>query len=54
MERRGRKEYIQILRLLENFSIAQVEAAIKQAFGIGALSFADYLPRFKGVCVKYS
>jgi transposase len=39
MERRGRKEYIQVLRLLENFSMAQVEAAIKQAFGLGALGF---------------
>lgn len=39
MERRGRKEYIQILRLLENFSMAQVEQAIKQAMGLGAVGF---------------
>jgi len=39
MEKRGRKEYIQVLRLLENFSMAQVETAIKQAFGLGALGF---------------
>lgn len=39
MEKRGRKEYIQILRLMENFSTAQVEAAIKQAFGLGVLGF---------------
>ena len=39
MDNRGRKEYIQILRLLENFSMAQVEAAIKQAFGLGTLGF---------------
>ena len=39
MERRGRKEYIQILRLLENFSMAQVEQAIKQAIGLGAVGF---------------
>jgi transposase len=39
MERRGRKEYIQVLRLLEHFSMAQVEHAIKQAIGLGALGF---------------
>src|SRR5680860_394534 len=39
MKRRGRKEYIQILRLLENFSMAQVEHAIKQAMGLGAVGF---------------
>ena len=39
MERRGRKEYIQVLRLLENFSLAQVEQAIKQAMGLGAVGF---------------
>ena len=39
MERRGRKEYIQVLRLLENFSMAQVEHAIKQAMGLGASGF---------------
>ena len=39
MERRGRKEYIQVLRLLENFSQAQVEQAIKQAMGLGVVGF---------------
>lgn len=39
MERRGRKEYIQILRLLENFSQVQVEQAIKQAMGLGTIGF---------------
>ena len=39
MERRGRKEYIQVLRLLENFSMAQVEHAIKQALSLGAMGF---------------
>lgn len=39
MERRGRKEYIQVLRLLENFSQTQVEQAIKQALSLGAISF---------------
>lgn len=39
MERRGRKEYIQVLRLLENFSQTQVEHAIKQAIGLGVIGF---------------
>jgi transposase len=39
MDRRGRREYIQVLRLLENFSMAQVERAIKQAISLGALGF---------------
>ncbi len=39
MERRGRKEYIQVLRLLENFSQVQVEQAIKQAMGLGVVGF---------------
>ena len=39
MEQRGRKEYIQVLRLLENFKMAQVEHAIKQAMNLGALGF---------------
>lgn len=39
MERRGRKEYIQVLRLLENFSLTQVEQAIKQAMGFGTIGF---------------
>jgi len=39
MERSGRKEYIQVLRLLENFSQVQVEQAIKQAVGLGVVGF---------------
>ena len=39
MERRGRKEYIQVLRLLENFTQTQVEHAIKQAIGLGVIGF---------------
>lgn len=39
MERRGRKEYIQVLRLIEIFSLSQVEQAILQALGLGAISF---------------
>ena len=31
MQTRGRREYIQVLRLLEHFSLTQVEHAIKQA-----------------------
>lgn len=39
MQTRGRREYIQVLRLLEHFSMAQVEHAIKQAIGLGVLGF---------------
>ena len=38
MAQRGRREYIQVLRLLEAFSLIQVEQAIKQAINLGALS----------------
>ena len=39
MDKRGRKEYIQVLRLLETFSIGQVEQAIGQAHHLGVLGF---------------
>jgi transposase len=39
MDKRGRREYIQVLRLLETFSIAQVEQAIVAAHGLGVISF---------------
>jgi hypothetical protein len=39
VDKRGRKEYIQVLRLLETFSIPQVEQAIGQAHHLGVLSF---------------
>lgn len=39
MDKRGRREYIQVLRLLETFSIAQVEQAIVQAHRLGVLRF---------------
>ena len=39
MENRGRKEYIQVLRLLEVFTIPQVEKAVLQALHLGAISF---------------
>jgi len=39
MGNRGRREYIQVLRLLETFSISQVERAIDQAHGLGVLGF---------------
>jgi transposase len=39
LETRGRKEYIQVLRLLEHFNVSQVESALKQAFALGVYSF---------------
>lgn len=39
MEQRGRREYIQVLRLLEQFSLVQVERAITQAISLGVPGF---------------
>jgi len=38
MGRRGKREYVQVLRLLETFSQQEVHAAIKDALRLGALS----------------
>ena len=39
MGRRGKREYVQVLRLLETFSQQEVHAAVKDALRLGALSF---------------
>ena len=39
MGRRGKREYLQVLRLLETFSQQEVAAAVKDAIHLGALSF---------------
>ncbi|HSF77484.1 MAG TPA: IS21 family transposase [Steroidobacteraceae bacterium] len=39
MNRQGRREYVQVLRLLEGFDLADVRAAVIQALRMGALSF---------------
>ena len=39
MGRRGKREYVQVLRLLETFSQQEVAAAVKDALRLGALSF---------------
>ena len=39
MGRRGKREFVQVLRLLETFSRLEVHAAIKDAIRLGALSF---------------
>ena len=39
MGRRGKREYVQVLRLLETFSQQEVAAAVKDAIRLGALSF---------------
>ena len=38
MDQRGRKEYLQVLRLLETFDLAQVERGIQQALSLDAPS----------------
>ena len=39
MGRRGKREFVQVLRLLEIFSIGEVHSAIKDALRLGAISF---------------
>ena len=39
MGRRGKREYVQVLRLLETFSQQEVAGAVKDALRLGALSF---------------
>jgi hypothetical protein len=37
--KRGRREYVQVLRLLETFSMAEVAAGVRQALRLPAISF---------------
>ena len=39
MGRRGKREFVQVLRLLETFSQREVHAAVKDCLRLGALSF---------------
>ena len=39
MGRRGKREFVQVLRLLEIFAMSEVHAAIKDALRLGAVSF---------------
>ena len=39
MDRRGKRKFVQVLRLLETFSQEEVHAAIKDSLRLGALSF---------------
>lgn len=39
MGKQGRRAYVQVLRLLESFDIANLHAAVKQALHLGAISF---------------
>ena len=39
MGRRGKREYVQVLRLLETFSPREVHTAVRDAIRLGALSF---------------
>ena len=39
MGRRGKREFVQVLRLMENFSQQEVHAAVRDALRLGALSF---------------
>ena len=39
MDHRGTREYIKVLRLLENASISQLAGTIRQTLAIGAISY---------------
>lgn len=39
MLKAGRREYVQVLRLLESFEMEEVHAAVKTALQMGAISF---------------
>ena len=39
MAKHGRREYVQVLRLLESFDLADLHAAVKQAIQLGAIGF---------------
>ncbi len=39
MNRQGRREYVQVLRLLEAFELADLRVAVTQALRMGALGF---------------
>ena len=39
MAKHGRREYVQVLRLLESFELADLHAAVKQALQLGAIGF---------------
>ena len=39
MGRRGKREFVQVLRLLEHFSHREVHHAVKDALRLGAVSF---------------
>ncbi len=35
----GKREYVQVLRLLESFPLGEVEASIREALGLGVIGF---------------
>jgi hypothetical protein len=36
---KGRREYVQVLRLLENFEMTHVHGAVRQALDLGAIGY---------------
>jgi hypothetical protein len=39
MGRRGKREYVQVLRLLESFEMGHVQGAVKQSLALGAIGY---------------
>ena len=45
MGRRGKREFVAVLRLMETFSLDDVHVAVRDAIGLGALSFDAFSDR---------
>lgn len=39
LQKKGKREYVQVLRLLETFALSEVAAAVEDALGLGTISF---------------
>ncbi len=39
MGKKGKREYVQVLRLLENFELGHVHGAVRQALDLGAIGY---------------
>jgi hypothetical protein len=41
LKKHGSREYVQVLRLMENFAVEEVRYAVEQALGLSTISFDD-------------
>ena len=53
MGRRGKREFVQVLRLMENFQKTEVHEAVRDALRLGAISFDAVKQRYpQKVCKR--